>query len=569
MQTKAFAIGVEDFEEMIAKDYYYVDKTLLIKELLDRKGKTTLFTRPRRFGKTLNLSMLRYFFENTGDEEKNRKNRDLFTGLKICGAGDAYLEQMGQYPVISLTLKSAKQSCFFDSYACLKEEIAKEFSRHEEIVPALENEIEKQKYRNIRNRTAQKEDYLTCLTFLSECLYQVYRKKSIVLIDEYDVPLESAYFAGFYEEMVGFIRSVFESALKTNPYLEFAVITGCLRISKESIFTGLNNLEIFSVLSKRYSEYFGFVQEEVDAMLACYGLDEKKELVQRWYDGYRFGDTEVYNPWSVIKFISDLCEDRNAFPMEYWANTSSNSIVKDMIYRAELEVKQEIENLIAGETIEKKVHEEITYQDIDASWENLWNFLFFTGYLKQVSLCQIADERYVKLAIPNVEVKNIYQNQIRNWFADEMKRKDLSVLYRALLDGDMAGFERELMGILVQTISYLDGGEAFYHGFLLGVLINLDGGYLKKSNREAGDGRYDICVYNLDETKPVFIFELKVAEKYHQMGAKAEEALRQIEEKKYDVWLPEEGYRECYHVGIGFYRKRCRVRMNRKSFEIL
>ena len=301
MSFRPLSIGVDDFEEIIRKGYYYVDKTLLIKDLLDKKGKVSLFTRPRRFGKTLNLSMLRYFFENTGNEEKNQHNARAFSGLAIMDAGGEYIKEMCQYPVITLTLKSAKQRDYDLAYACLREAIANEFARHEKsIIGKLNNQDSEEKYMRIRNRRGEKDDYFTSIAFLSDCLCQVYGKNSIVLIDEYDVPLENSYFEGFYDEMVSFVRSLFESALKTNPYLEFAVITGCLRISKESIFTGLNSLKVCSILSENYGEYFGFTEEEVLEMLKFYDREENFETTKKWYDGYCFGETEVYDPIGQI-----------------------------------------------------------------------------------------------------------------------------------------------------------------------------------------------------------------------------------------------------------------------------
>ena len=562
---KPLPIGTEDFKELIEKNYYYVDKTLWIKELIDRRIKVGLFTRPRRFGKTLNLSMLRYFFEDTGDDAVNEENRRLFDGLAIADVGEKYTAHMQQYPVISLTLKSAKQANFEYAFERLKESIAGEFARHEDVVaPALKNVEDAEKYRAIRGRKADDADYYSAVAFLSECLYEAYGKKCIILMDEYDVPLENAYYRGFYDEMVDFIRSLFESALKTNPNLEFAVISGCLRISKESIFTGLNNLDIVSILDKRYGEYFGFTPEEVRKMLEYYGCKHRLEDLKRWYDGYLFGKTEVYNPWSVIKFQSDLTADPEAFPRPYWSNTSSNSIVRDLIQEADSIAVGELETLLAGGTIQKPVHEDITYADIKESQDNLWNFLFFTGYLKKVSEVSEDDEIRLSLAIPNTEIRLIYKNQVKSWFDEKTKQKDLSALYEALLSGDEEATQKELKKLLGESISYLDSAEAFYHGFLLGVLMNIGGGYIVKSNREAGNGRYDICVYHIsDETKPAAVIELKAVKRAGQMEKGAEEALRQIAEKKYDAWLGDLGYEECWHVGVGFCRKNCAVKIEK------
>ena len=569
MEYKLLPIGIDDFKKLIENGCYYVDKTLWIKDLLDRKSEASLFTRPRRFGKTLNLSMLRYFFEDTGSAEKNEENRRLFDGLAIADAGGKYAESMQSYPVISLTLKSAKQANFEYAFGRMKESIAKEFERHEDVViPALKYEEKVRKYQSIRAEKADDAEYYTAIAFLSDCLYEAYGKKSIILLDEYDVPLENAYYSGFYDEMVSFIRSLFESALKTNPNLEFAVITGCLRISRESIFTGLNNLDVVSILDQRYGEYFGFTQEEVRRMTEYYGTEERFDDLKKWYDGYLFGKTEVYNPWSVIKFQSDLTANPQALPRPYWSNTSSNSIVRDLIRDADETVKGELEALLSGGTITKPVHEDITYGDIKRTQDNLWNFLFFTGYLKKVSETGDDNGIEVSLAIPNTEVSLIYNDQIKSWFDEKAREKDLSPLHQALLSGDSETAQEELKKLLSESISYMDNAESFYHGFLLGVLVNIGNGYVVKSNREAGNGRFDICVYNRsDYLKPAAVIELKAVKRPKQMEEGAEAALSQIAEKRYDTWLSELGYEECWHVGIGFFRKSCAVKMEKCAIE--
>lgn len=561
MSYKPFATGIDDFKKLRSDGYYYVDKTGLIKELLEKKGEVNLFTRPRRFGKTLNLSMLKYFFEETQEEE----NSHLFDGLDIMNAGELYTKEMGQYPVIMLTLKSAKQGNFQMAYDSLVGDISKEYLRHSYVLDS-ESLIEedKEKFKAIRGRKAEKIDYAKSLQFLSQCLETYHSKKVIILIDEYDVPLESAYYKGYYNEMIDFIRSLFESALKGNPHLEFAVITGCLRISKESIFTGLNNLKINSILSETYDEYFGFVENEVRDILKFYDRENKMETVKQWYDGYRFGDCEVYNPWSVINYMERIYEKEDAFPTIAWANTSSNNIVKDLIYHAGETEKDEIETLLNDGTIVKPVHEDITYEDIYDSPDNLWNFLFFTGYLKQVKQEMIDDVVYLTFAIPNKEVKGIFREKISGWFRDEVKGKDLTSLYQAMLNGEEEVFQKKLNEELQSTISYMDSKEAFYHGFLLGLLANLDG-YKVKSNREAGDGRFDICVLNSDETKPPIILELKISDMFKKMESEAERALEQIENHQYDGELSEDGYTESIRYGIAFFKKKCRVKMERKS----
>lgn len=500
MSGTPLPIGIDDFKESIEKKYYYVDKTLLIKNLLDKKGKVNFFTRPRRFGKTLNLSMLRYFFENP---LKGNSRKHLFSGLKIVKAGDKYTSEQEQYPIITLTLKSAKQPTWEMAYESLKDDIAREYDRHKNLImekPKM-SEADQKKFQSIKDRAAAEIDYAKSLLFLSKCLYEYYGKKVIILIDEYDVPLENAYYEKFYDEMIKFIRSLFESALKTNEYLEFAVITGCLRISKESIFTGLNNLEIISILNKDYGEYFEFVEEEVARMLQFYHREKHMETMQSWYDGYLFGDAEVYNPWSVINYVKDLVSDEHAFPTAAWSNTSSNRIVKDLIYRADDTVHDEIEALLNGYAIEKKVHEDITYEDIYDTQENLWNFLFFTGYLKQVSIRMEGVNRYITMAIPNNELLYVYENTVDNWFQSTVEIQDLTALYDSMLKGKPDIFQQELAVQLQKSISYMDSQESFYHGFLRGLMANLKN-YVVRSNRESGTGRYDICIYSKNVSIP-------------------------------------------------------------------
>lgn len=558
MMFRSLPIGIDDFKRIITENYCYVDKTLMIKELLDQRTLVNLFTRPRRFGKSLNMSMLQYFFEDTRDEQMNQENARLFEHLLISDCDNKYFDSSGKYPVISLSLKSAKQPDFTTAFYCLKEEIAREFKRHQYVMEFLTIADEKRRFSDIMNMQGSVGDFSTALKFLAECLRSVHNQNVVILIDEYDVPLENAYYCGFYDNMLAFIRSLFESALKTNPALEFAVITGCLRISKESIFTGLNNLRVMSILDKQYDEYFGFQPEEIDLLLSEYHLENHKEIITKWYDGYNFGDAKVYNPWSVINYIAEAAVGKLTFPRPYWSNTSSNSIVRDLVEHADASVKMEIETLLSGGAIEKIVHEDITYDTIYDSSDNLWNFLFFTGYLKQESLRMDGWNIWIKMSIPNEEVASIYDNTIRNWFRDEIKTKDLSSLYHAMLNGDSASFQQELSICLRDSISFMDSKEAFYHGFLLGLLNNMRD-YLIKSNREAGNGRFDILVRSLDVTKAPVILELKVSESFKGMEKASEKALNQIEEKQYASTLPEEGYSGAWIYGIAFYKKQCLV----------
>lgn len=563
MDYKPLPIGIDNFEMLITRGYYFVDKTLFIKELLDKKGAVTLFTRPRRFGKTLNISMLQYFFEDARQEDGTKvDNTYLFEGLDIMQAGEEYLSYMGQFPVINLSLKSGKQPDFNLAYDMLIRQIAYEYERHGFILKDERLAGQKERYLEIMHEKAERSSYSDALLFLSRCLEMYYRKKVIILIDEYDVPLENAFFEGFYKEMLDFIRSLFESALKTNSSLEFAVITGCLRISKESIFTGLNNLEISSILNKQYDEHFGFTDEEVKKICMDYKLFSKYELIKEWYNGYVFGESNVYNPWSVLCFIKDLCEDENEFPSSYWANTSSNSIVRKLIERADEDTKEEIEALIEGKTIEKPIHEDITYDEVYKTMDNLWNFMFFTGYFKKTSerMEERTNQHFLELAIPNKEVKYIFRTKILSWFHEKIEKKDLSRLYTALANKDVSTFEEELNEVLMETISFNDAYENFYHGFVAGVLSGMKN-YRVKSNREGGTGRSDLFIKPPTRRKAAFVIEFKIADKFEQLEKKAEEALQQIEDKRYVEELKNDGYQTVIQYGISFYRKDCTIRI--------
>ena len=559
-QIKPIPIGVEFYKQMISEGYYYIDKTLLIRDLLEQKNTVTLFTRPRRFGKTLAQSMLKTFFENEILPDGTAADNSVyFQGKKIMAAGEEYTKHIGQYPVIFLSLKSAKQPTYEMAFEKLQKELAKEYKRHSYV---LDGEMlfpsEKKEFLSIIERTAPLSEYSTALQFLSECLERYHRQKVIILLDEYDVPLENAYFTGFYDEMLSFIRSLFESALKTNDSLKFAVVTGCLRISRESIFTGLNNLKIVSVLDESYAEYFGFTQNEVDSFLEDYGITSKRDEVKNWYNGYLFGNTEVYNPWSVTNYVYDIIRMNTGFPKPYWSNTSSNSIIHELIEKSDDNTKNELEGLVAGGIIEKPVHEDITYEDIWQSQDNLWNFLFFTGYLKVINKRFEDDTIYLDLKIPNREIRSIYRNKITEWFNKRIKTEDFSGMYNAVISGDAVEFENCLREQLHRSISFIDSAENFYHGFLLGVLTGLQG-YEKLSNRESGEGRYDIVLKPYDERQPAIILELKRVQRFTEMENMCQEALKQIEDKHYDAGLLDEGYMVIKKYGICFCKKSCRV----------
>ena len=572
-ELKKIGIGYEGYKEFIDDDMYYVDKTMLIDDVIERGGKVTLFTRPRRFGKTLALSMLRTFFELEYDYNGNViDKRRYFEGKKIMDAGDKILSMMGKYPVIKLSLKSAKQPDFYNAFMKLREEIISEFERHSyleksDVLSEEKKEVFKSFYKKAyawadkeyKSREEEKDEftkevgrYCTALKTLSECLKLHHNENVIILLDEYDVPLENAYYEGFYKEMVGFIRSLFESALKTNDALERAVVTGCLRISKESIFTGLNHLQINSVLDDTFAEGFGFTEEETEKMLIDYGMEENIPEAKQWYDGYLFGDTEIYNPWSIINYVRSIVLDKRKYARPFWANTSSNQIIKDMIWRADDEMKKELDILINGGTIEKQIHE---------SEDNLWNFLFFTGYMKKVS--ERRDDYkeeiiYLTMKIPNIEIRSIYTNQIRGWFDKQVKSEDRSVLHKAVLLGDTDAIENYVSDLLAKSISTFDSDEAFYHGYFLSLMYGVPG-YTAQSNREEGDGRPDIVLYPNRPKDPAIIFEIKVRKKFNEMEDGLSEAYDQIRDKKYEEGVLDDGYMGVKSYGICFCKKSCIV----------
>ena len=569
---KKIGIGYENYKEFIDKDMYYVDKTLLIRDIVERGGKVTLFTRPRRFGKTLALSMLRTFFEKEYDFDGNIvDNSRYFTGKKIMEADEKILSMMGRYPVIKLSLKSAKQPNFKTAFLKLRDEIVQEFDRHSYISDSAKLSLAERQ--NIQSLLQPKRDediqddaalqtevgrYATALKMLSVSLKKYHGENVIILLDEYDVPLENAYYAGFYQEMVDFIRSLFESCLKTNDALEFAVVTGCLRISKESIFTGLNHLQISSIYNNGYEEAFGFTQAETEAMLIAYGMSDRIAEAKEWYDGYLFGETEIYNPWSIIKYVSSIAINKMKFPEAYWANTSSNQIIRDMVWEADENMREELDLLINGGTIEKQIHEDITYDDIHNSEDNLWNFLFFTGYMKKVSERREGKKIYLTMRIPNLEVGSIYENHIRGWFDEVVKGTDRGELHKAVLEGDTDMIADYVSDLLEKSISTFDSEESFYHGFFLSLLYGVKG-YSVRSNREEGNGRPDIVLYPNRPKNPAIIFEVKIRKKFNQMEDGLEEAYRQIRDQKYEEGILDDGYLGVVSYGICFCKKSCIV----------
>ncbi len=559
MAYRPLPIGISDFAEMIEKEFYYVDKTLMIKELLDSKAKVILFTRPRRFGKTLNMSMLRYFFEDDRDSHGNKKDwSHVFAGLKIMEAGDKYLAHMGQYPVIYLTFKDTKKESFEESYQQFQMLIAEEYKRHDFLLEDIADEQDREQYMAIASRRATQVEYQNAVRFLSQRLAAYYGRKPVVLIDEYDVSLENAFTKGFYNKMIDFIRSLFESGLKDNGSLAFAVLTGCLRVSKESIFTGMNNLNIISIRNAKFDEYFGFKADEVQQLCHYYNMEDAYRVVREWYDGYTFGQTDIYNPWSVIQYVDDARANPNWLPMAYWANTSSNSIVRTLIDHSDDDGKMQIEELLAGGSIRVQIHEDITYGEIYDSSDNLWNFMYFTGYLRKISEWMEGSSIYAELVIPNKEVHYIFEQKVQNWFRERMKGRDMTQLYTAFVNKDCAALEELINDIFEETISYMDQNEYYYHGMVAGLLTGIKGFGLR-SNREGGKGRSDLFVRPVRRSREAFVIEFKVAKDIDDMDAMADEALKQIEEKQYDVELRNDGYKYVSCYGIAFCGKECAV----------
>ena len=555
MERKPLPIGIEDFKRLIDDEYYFVDKTLMIKELIESQTMVGLFTRPRRFGKTLNMSMIQRFFEKTDES-----NAYLFDGLKISEYPEC-MQYQGQYPVISISLKSMKQATFEEAFAVFKDLIRAEILRHKSVL--FQNDaIEKtdlDRLTRFIELKAEKSDYNTSLGFLSRLLASAYNKNVIILIDEYDVPLENAFYQGFYTDMVNLIRSVFESALKTNPSLDRAFLTGCLRVSKESIFTGLNNLDIFTIISPMFTDSFGFTPDEITDILKYYKLEDKANEIKDWYDGYLFSDTQIYNPWSTINHIKNLTVNPNYPCKPYWSNTSSNEIVKRLIEESNDRTKNAIEELINGTPVKAQIYEDITYGTIDVNSEYIWSFLLFTGYLKVTTYETIGDETYYEMVIPNTEVKSIYKNTIRAWFEKKINADSRTDILEAILKADAEKLEDLLCTWMVNTISCFDEQENYYHGFVTGLVSGFNG-YMVVSNRESGNGRFDLVVKQRSKWNYAAILEFKIVDKYNQMTKACEDALKQIEEKDYEASLRDEQYENIAKLGVCFCQKRCRVK---------
>ena len=556
MKKKKLPIGIENFEELQKEEFYYVDKTNLIRDLLMQWSKVNLFTRPRRFGKSLNMSMLKYFFEPGGDKE-------IFKKLAISGETEICEKYMGKFPVVSISLKGINGESYEKACAMAVQVIQSEAGRFQYL---LESErltaYEKKVFASLLQADMGEDLLCSSLKIMSELLEKHHGCKVILLIDEYDVPLAKAFERGYYDQMVIFIRNMFEYALKTNDSLKFAVLTGCMRISKESIFTGLNNIKVLSVADVQFDEYFGFTDQEVKDMLDYYGFSDRYDEVKEWYDGYQFGNVGVYCPWDVINYCDTLKADPDAQPRNYWLNTSSNEAVRRFIRESDhAATRREIENLVAGEAITKEIHQELTYKDMYDSIDNLWSVLFTTGYLTQRGK---PDGDNFRLVIPNVEIRKIFTSQIMELFKESVPKNGeaLRNFCQALRNGDAKSVERLLGEYLRKTISIRDTfvkrqmKENFYHGILIGILGFADT-WSVSSNKEFGDGYSDILV-ETDDGETGIILELKYAED-GKLDESCREALRQINLRRYEEELLDEGVEHILKYGIAFYKKRCRV----------
>ena len=563
---KKLPIGIDSFEKIIRHNFYYVDKTEMITELLHNWGEVNLFTRPRRFGKSLNMNMLQSFLEIGCD-------KSLFNGLKVSREKELCEEYMGKFPVISLTLKNVEGLNFESARKSLKNTLGMEAWRLSALAESSRlTEEEKNSYKaltvvddhgDFKMSDATMEKALLILTVLLE---KHYGKKAVLLIDEYDVPLDKAFQYGYYDEMVSLIRNMFGNVLKTNSSLFFAVLTGCLRIAKESIFTGLNNFNVFSITSVQFDEFFGFTDDEVAEMLKYFGLSDYHETIREWYDGYQFGKKAVYCPWDVISYCRNLCADPDAIPEDFWSNTSSNSIVSRFIDKANKQTRDEIENLISGETVIKEIKQELTYNELDKSIENLWSILFTTGYLTQR---ERIDSRKLRLAIPNREIKELFELQIREWFQEKSSEdiKKLDKLCMAFPDGDAETIEDLFNDYLWNTISIRDTAvkgrkENFYHGVLLGLLSHMEN-WAVWSNIESGEGYCDILL-EVPENRVGVVIEMKYAQE-DRMEAACTEALKQIEQRQYAARLKSDGMKNIVNYGIACYRKHCKVKIGKEN----
>ena len=555
MLKKKLPVGIDNFEKLRKEDFYYVDKTGLIVDLLNSWGEVNLFTRPRRFGKTLNMSMFKSFFEIGGD-------KSIFDGLAVAQDKALCDRYMGKYPVVFISLKGVDGTNFEEAYERLRNVIFDECSRLKFLLDSNAiAEVDKYLIKRVLAREDSPSEIAASLKMLCGLLEKHYGQKAILIIDEYDVPLDKAFHHGYYAQMIDIIRAMFGAALKTNDSLFMAVLTGCLRVSKESIFTGLNNLKVHSISDEKFDEYFGFTDAEVRKMLEYYGLESHYSDVRKWYDGYRFGGQDIYCPWDVINYCYDACSSAHAQPKAYWINTSGNEMVRRLISRGtDGTTQMDIERLIAGETITKTLNENLTHNEIDANIENIWSLLYMTGYLTSVGY---PNGRQYELRIPNKEVRQIYMDQVLDWFKDKTRAESekLVGLYEAFETGNADMIKEYLDEQLLDTVSYYDAHESFYHGFLL-ALLSTCANWRVSSNIETGKGRSDVVVERKDR-KIGFVVEVKDVKDYEKLDAMCDAAMKQIEARDYTAILRRYRVKTIWTYGIAFWEKECKVVVKR------
>ncbi len=550
MKNLNIPVGISDFGKIRSEGFYYVDKTGLIAELLRAKAEVTLITRPRRFGKTLGMSMLEAFFDIRKDSRK------LFAGLEIEENQELCQKWMNQWPVIFLSLKNVDGLHFSDAYQQLVYEISCLYQEHSYLLnsPTL-SELDKATFKRILERQAERTEVARSIQLLSQLMNRHYQKKVILLVDEYDVPVAKANSNGYYKEMLDVMKSLMQS-VKDNTALQFAIITGCLKIAKESIFTGTNNFVSDTIHGSRLNEYFGFVQEEVAQILQNAEIEEQSEDIKKWYDGYRFGNVEVYCPWDVMNYILDLQYNPNAKPASYWKNTSDNAIIRSFIDYAGSSITKKLETLLAGGYIVQDVDENLTYDYLHSSEENLWSMLYLTGYLTRTDADTNLPDSKIALAIPNAEIREIFETTILKWFQDSAKTWDKNKLFEAVWNGDSEAITKEMNMLLRRTISYHDYREDFYHAFLAGIFTGA--GYMVDSNKEHGEGRSDIIVYDSLHGR-LAVFEAKYVRTLEKLESECDVALQQIDRRMYTKEF-EEDYDEILCYGISFFKKRCMVK---------
>ncbi len=554
MIPKTLPIGIDDFKKIIEEDYYFIDKTEMIKDLLTYKTEVTLITRPRRFGKTLNMSMLRYFFEKT-----ELDHHSLFQNLKISKDQDI-MQHCGKYPVIFLTLKDVKCNTWEETYQKIKGLIIDEFTKHDYL---LEGDIlkptEKKYYQRILDNTMTPSDAEETLKKLSSYLERYYKEKVIILIDEYDTPIDSGFHSGFYEPVVSFFRNFFSAALKGNSSLKLSVLTGIIRVSKESIFSGLNNISVFSVIDEDYSQYFGFTQEEVTQLTKDYDCQSHLPQIKTWYNGYQFGELEIYNPWSILNFLRKKC-----VYMPYWVNTSSNFLIHTLLKRLQKEQTQELKSLLEGNSVKTIINPEITYKDIEENHYNsvhIYSFLLACGYLKVQEKKVQGGKWQVKVKIPNEELYSIFEDEILTSLHENLYNDQLLHFLEALLRQETQTIKQFLEKLLLESISNFDTLERFYHGLMLGLVVSFREYYQIRSNRESGEGRYDLMLLPKEKEKPGILFEFKIKEENETLEHAADRALKQIEEKKYDTELLQSKVSYVIKYGIAFDKKKVAVKV--------